>query len=281
MRTVPAVYRDPSDQQTRRVTLRRPEPGPHTTRARAHRLLDRYELKRRLGGGTATEVHAATDLRLEREVAIKLVRPHLARDGRVLERLRRETLDLASVDSPHVVGVHDLHLDGDEPFVVLQLVHGRALPDFMDEVRTLRHERAVRIAGELLDGLGDLHARGVIHQHVEPRDVMIDWNDRVVLLGVDPATATGVVDDGSDFGDVGRLLLYLLTGLQLPSGDTSRLPLLSSQVPQPFGRVIRRAIAGEPSARFASAITMKHALEQALQEYDEPRARARGKRLRY
>jgi serine/threonine protein kinase len=94
----------------------------------------RYRVRHLIGSGGMAEVHVGDDLVLEREVAIKILHPHIARDDAGLERFRREALALADVASPHVVAIYDVGLDKDCAFLVMRHIEGQTL-----EQEIIRH----------------------------------------------------------------------------------------------------------------------------------------------
>jgi serine/threonine-protein kinase len=278
---------------TRVVALRSQGSGPHVTRSRAaSRVLhERYELRRRIGAGGMAEVFLATDLMLERDVAVKILHARLATDAGQVDRFRREALTLAGLDSPRIIAVHDLHLGPDEHYLVMQYVIGRTFEQLIDECGALAPERAARIVGDVLEGLAALHMRGLIHRDVKPSNVLVDWDDRAVLadLGIacdrrrpslTPAhttlgtpdfmapeqRATGAVDQRSDVYQAGALLFLAMTGRdasQLAAGE--RTEALAG-TPHPYARVIARALDAEPSTRWPSADAMRTALIRAAED---------------
>jgi serine/threonine protein kinase len=278
---------------TRRVAQHIDRGAPNTTRARRSPrvLIGRYELHHRIGSSATSEVYLATDQVLARSVVVKILRPTRAREPRNVARFREEALALARIDSPRVVAVHDLYVGGtDEHFVVMRHIIGRTLAQFMEEVGMIALPHAVRIVGEILDGLSELHGRHLVARDLKPSHVMIDWDDHVVLLGVDivadrryhhqalgrsladgnqtaPIRRAALVepDDREDLRQIGLLLLYLLTGVEARVPAAPGLQVLTARLPRPLARVIQRALATDAS-RFDSAFVMREALDRALQE---------------
>jgi len=247
----------------------------------------RYELRRPLGHGGTSDVHLAWDRVLEREVAVKILHRERLGDAHMTERFRREALALARLESPHVVGVHDLGSDGDSFYLVMRRVTGRSLEELVRGEGPPSPVRAVRLVGHVLDGLADLHAHRLVHRDIKASNVMVDWDDRAVLvdLGVvldlrrrklTPADCavgtprfmapeqrdTGESSVASDLYQVGALLRFVLTG-SVNDDNASNRYLFASR-PYRLAAVVVRALASDPAARFGSAREMRATLESAL-----------------
>jgi hypothetical protein len=130
-------------------------------------LLDRYRLEKRLGAGGFGVVWSAWDEKLEREVAVKLMR----RDGGDA-RIVREARAAARLNHPGIVGLYELAADDDDLYLVSELVRGRTLAD-LDRERVLSDRDVARIGVALCEALEHAHARGVIHRDVKPQNVMV------------------------------------------------------------------------------------------------------------
>ena len=130
-------------------------------------LLDRYRLEKRLGAGGFGVVWSAWDEKLEREVAVKLMR----RDGGDA-RIVREARAAARLNHPGIVGLYELAADDDDLYLVSELVRGRTLAD-LERERALSDRDVARIGAALCEALEHAHARGVIHRDVKPQNVMV------------------------------------------------------------------------------------------------------------
>ena len=150
------------------------------------RLGDRYELGDVLGRGGMAEVHRGRDLRLGREVAIKMLKVDLARDPSFQARFRREAQSAASLNHPAIVAVYDTGEDRIDdlptgapiPYIVMEYVNGETLRDVLTSGRKLLPERALEIVAETLQGLGlqppprhraSRHQAGQRHAHPDRR----------------------------------------------------------------------------------------------------------------
>lgn len=145
-----------------------------------------YRVVRPLGSGGMGRVLLAHDDRLDRDVAIKVMLPEIARDSTNRERFLRESRAVAQIDHPHVVPIHDVGIDGGLPYFVMPYLAGGSLADRLCEERRLPVAEALRIAGQIASGLGAAHARGLVHRDVKP--------DNVFLVG--PGRHARIIDFG-------------------------------------------------------------------------------------
>ncbi|MEI2642863.1 MAG: protein kinase [Candidatus Nanopelagicales bacterium] len=222
------------------------------------RLGDRYELGDTLGRGGMAEVFSGQDLRLNRRVAVKVLRPDLARDPAFQTRFRREAQSAASLNDPNIVAVYDTGEDvldgGGEhvmvPYIVMEYVDGHTLRELMSSGRRLLPERALEIMDGVLSALDYSHAHGIIHRDIKPGNVMLTRNGDVKVMDfgiaravadaqatmtqanavmgtaqyLSPEQARGeVVDARSDLYSAGCLLYELLTGRPPFQGESRRV----------------------------------------------------------
>jgi serine/threonine-protein kinase len=244
----------------------------------------RYELTSLLGRGGMAEVFAAFDRELERMVALKRPRRDMPGDVVISDRLRREGIALAAIDSPHVVAIHDVGFTEGSVFLVMQLLSGRTLEDELGRNGPVTPARACRIARDVLAGLSAIHGSGLVHRDLKASNVLIDRDDRAVLLDLGAAlhqrrkslTAPGTVlgtpecmapeqleqlplDGRVDLFQLGLILIYLITGVRADCAvDPTRLA-----IPPALRDVVTRALA-PVAERFASAAEMQRALDSAL-----------------
>ncbi len=136
-------------------------------------LLGRYRLEDLIGQGGMGSVHRATDLKLEREVAVKVVSPH-ANNAETRTRFLREAQRTAQIRHPNVVEVFDVgETESGELFFVMELLRGEALSARLKREGRVAMADFVRIAGEICDGVGAAHALGVVHRDIKPANVML------------------------------------------------------------------------------------------------------------
>jgi eukaryotic-like serine/threonine-protein kinase len=153
-----------------------------------------YEITGTLGAGGMGEVYRARDIKLERDVAIKIL-PHLfTRDPERLRRFEREARLLASLNHPHIGGIYGFEEGDGVPALVLELVEGETLADGLRQGALLVPE-ALTIARQIVDALEIAHERGIVHRDLKPANIKITPNGVVKVL--DFGLAKVVADDGS------------------------------------------------------------------------------------
>jgi beta-lactam-binding protein with PASTA domain/predicted Ser/Thr protein kinase len=167
--------------------------------AQARLLGGRYQVGELLGYGGMAEVHRGRDLRLGRDVAIKMLRTDLARDATFQMRFRREAQNAASLNHPAIVAVYDT---GEEiaptgetlPFIVMEFVNGRTLKEVLAAEGRLMPRRALEISADMCAALEFSHRHGIIHRDIKPGNVMLTLNGQVKVMdfGIARALASGV-----------------------------------------------------------------------------------------
>jgi serine/threonine-protein kinase len=212
----------------------------------------RYELGELIGYGGMAEVHRGRDTRLNREVAIKVLRADLARDPSFLNRFRREAHSAAGLNHPAIVSVYDtgedIGPDGTpRPFIVMEFVEGRTLRDIIKSEGRLPARRAMEIVADICGALDFSHRNGIIHRDVKPANVMITPTGAVKVMDfgiaraiadnsatvtqtanvigtaqyLSPEQARGeTVDARSDVYSTGCLFYELVTGVPPFQGDS-------------------------------------------------------------
>ena len=203
---------------------------------------NRYQVKSRLARGGMSTVYVATDQRLDRDVALKVLHPHLVNDGNFLDRLAREARAAAKLSHPHVVGVLDQGHDGDTAYLVMEYIKGHTLRDVINSKGALSPRLALALIDPVVEGLGAAHAAGMIHRDVKPENVLIADDGRIKIgdfglaRAVTTTTSTGALigtvaylspelvlgkaaDARSDIYATGIMLFEMLTGRQPFEGD--------------------------------------------------------------
>jgi serine/threonine-protein kinase len=247
------------------------EPSPLTDTFVGTVLASRYELRARIGRGGMGEVFEAVDRRLDRSVAVKVLRPELADDRRFPARLRREARTVAGLAHPGIVSVHDFGEDGGRVFIVMELVAGTTLSDLLREEGCLAPARVARIGMGAAQALAHAHARGVVHRDISPTNVMVTAVGEVKILdfgiaraargssrpGSSSAQGTAAyvaperlagdtVDHRADLFSLGAVLTELVTGS--PSAAA-----LGQEPPSRLVATLRRCVQPDPEQRFDDA----------------------------
>jgi eukaryotic-like serine/threonine-protein kinase len=136
-------------------------------------ISDRYELGDRLGSGGMSTVYMATDLVLERTVAVKVLAEHLSDDEKFVARFRREALAVAKLIHPNVVQVYDTGVDAGRHYIVMEYVEGRSVAQLLQRRGRLGADSAAEIGIQSCAGLEYAHRQGIIHRDVKPGNLMV------------------------------------------------------------------------------------------------------------
>jgi serine/threonine protein kinase len=136
-------------------------------------LSGRYETAERLGTGGMSNVYKATDLILERTVAVKILAEHLSDDERFVARFRREALAVAKLIHPNIVQVYDTGIDAGRHYIVMEFVDGRSGAQILQRHGPVEAETAAEIGVQACAGLDYAHRRGIIHRDVKPGNLMV------------------------------------------------------------------------------------------------------------
>ena len=156
----------------------------------------RYHLERQIARGGMAEVWLATDTFLTREVAVKLLKPHLADDPVVTERFRREAVACAGLDHPNVVAVYDCFEHNGRQAVVMQYVPGKSLREILDRRQRLGPELTTHIGASIAAGLDAAHRAGYVHRDVKPGNILLTPDGRCLLT--DFGIAKALIATGDD-----------------------------------------------------------------------------------
>jgi eukaryotic-like serine/threonine-protein kinase len=271
---------------------------------------DRYQLGRVIGRGGMATIHEAMDLRLERPVAVKLLRPEAAADADLADRFRREALAATVLRHPNIVACLDTGTDEGQPYLVMDLVEGEDLAARLKRGGRLAPAQAARIALDVARALGVAHIRGIVHRDVKPGNILLTEDGRAMVtdfgiarLAADaeaakPGTTLGSVHyfspeqargatttPASDVYGLGLVLYEALTGARAFGGETTDAIALARigaappsprairpEVPADLDAVVRRALAPDPGDRYANGNAMAAALESAVEATDDTSA---------
>ncbi len=259
----------------------------------------RYRLDRLLATGGMAQVWEATDETLTRKVAVKLLHPHLAIDESFVARFRREAVAAARLSHPAIVSIYDTCSEDHLEAIVMELVHGSTLRDYLNEHGAVEPGQAVAILSEVADALDTAHRSGIVHRDIKPANILLSTDGRVLVadFGIakagDDLTATnttlgtakylapeqvegGPVDARTDVYALGIVLYELLCGRPPFSADTEAATALArlhqepmrprnvrAGVPKPLEDVVLRALARDPQQRYPTAGAFRAALVAA------------------
>jgi len=270
--------------------------GASTTALTGRELGNRYRLERLLATGGMAQVWEATDKTLARKVAVKLLHPHLAADASFVERFRREALAAARLSHTSIVSIYDTCSEEQLEAIVMELVHGRTLRQYLDEHHVLEPTQAIAIVAEVADALETAHRSGVVHRDVKPGNILLSSDGRVLVADFGIATAGSdltstntllgtakylapeqveghAVDARADVYALGVVLYEALCGRVPFTGDTEAATALArlhseplrprnvrAGIPKELEEVVMRALARDPDQRYPSASAFRAAL---------------------
>ena len=235
---------------------------------------ERYELEDRLGHGGMATVYLARDLKLDREVAIKLLADNLAGDHEVRKRFSREARLAARLDHPNVVQVFDVGEDEDRPYIVMEHVRGGTLEDRLSGRRSLDPDEALRLLGQLCEGLGHAHAKKLVHRDIKPQNLLLRESDdclKITDFGIARAAedTTRLTRPGKVIGtDRYMAPEQLADGRITPATDVYACGVVANEVLADAGspelrEVIGRCLRDDPDERFSDASELGEALATA------------------
>ncbi|MHB8341963.1 MAG: Stk1 family PASTA domain-containing Ser/Thr kinase [Mycobacteriales bacterium] len=262
----------------------------------------RYELAEVLGYGGMAEVFRGRDVRLGRDVAVKILRADLARDPAFLNRFRREAQAAASLNHPAIVSVYDTGEDDGTPYIVMEYVEGQTLRDLLQTEGRLLPRRALEIVAEVCGALEYSHRAGIVHRDIKPANVMLTRTGAVKVMDfgiaravsgstmtqtasvigtaqyLSPEQARGEhVDARSDIYSTGCLLYELLTGVPPFQGDSpvavayqhvredpAPPSSLDPELPGAVDAITMKALVKNPANRYQTAAEFRADLDRAI-----------------
>jgi tRNA A-37 threonylcarbamoyl transferase component Bud32 len=252
------------------------------------RVIGNYRIVEKVGEGGMGTVYRAVDLMLEREVAIKAIRPELSREPEIVERFRAEAKMLARLSHPAIATIYSFFVEGEDLFLAMEFVRGSSLSHLLQSAGPLPWERAVPLLAGALDGIDQAHRVGIVHRDLKSDNLMVSESGTVKvmdfgiarLIGSSRLTRTGLlvgtlhymapeqirgeeVDRRTDIYALGAVLYEMLTG-RVPFQGASDYAVLKAHVeedpappsaampglPSWLDQAILKALAKAPAERF-------------------------------
>lgn len=268
------------------------------------RLLDnRYEILDMIGSGGMAVVYKARCNRLNRLVAIKILKEELSQDAEFRRRFHAESQAVAMLSHPNIVSVYDVSHSDNLDYIVMELIDGITLKQYMEQKGQLNWREALHFATQICKALEHAHSRGIVHRDIKPHNIMIlkDGSVKVADFGIarvssaqntltrealgsvhyiSPEQAKGAqVDCRADLYALGVVMYEMLTGRPPYDGDTPvsvaiqhinghpTMPReLNTSIPVGLEQITMHAMSADLSARYPSAMRMLHDLEAFRKE---------------
>jgi eukaryotic-like serine/threonine-protein kinase len=269
-------------------------------------VADRYRLADVIGVGGMATVHRATDTKLDRTVAVKLLRREVVADADIAMRFRREALAATVLRHPNIVACLETGTDDGQPFLVMELIEGEDLAARLRRIGRLGTSEAARIALDVARALGVAHTRGIVHRDIKPGNILLARDGRAMVTdfgiarlaadteGAIPGTTLGSVHyfspeqakgetttGASDVYSLGLVLYEALTGRRAWSGETTAAlaavrigadppspRAIRTDTPAALDAVVLRALDPDPARRYPSGNAMAAALEPIVARPD-------------
>ncbi len=270
-------------------------------------LLDnRYEIIERIGVGGMAMVYKARCHRLNRLVAIKILREDLAQDGEFRRRFHDESKAVAMLSHPNIVAVYDVNRSSVSEYIVMELIDGITLKQYINKKDgVINWREALHFMIQIIKALGHAHSRGIIHRDIKPHNIMVlrDGSVKVADFGIarliggnqstltqealgsvhyiSPEQAKGShIDARSDLYSAGVVLYEMITGRLPFEGDSpvsvaiqhiNSIPLnpreLNPELPEALEAITMKAMASKIENRYLSADEMLESLDHILPPY--------------
>ncbi len=264
------------------------------------RLLDnRYEILEEIGSGGMAVVYRARCHRLNRLVAIKILKDEYSRDDEFRRRFQAESQAVAMLSHPNIVSVYDVSRSDDIDYIVMELIDGLTLKQYMEQKGQLTWRETLHFGTQIAKALEHAHSRGIIHRDIKPHNIMVlkDGSVKVADFGIARVSSSqntltrealgsvhyispeqakgGRVDERTDLYSLGVVMYEMLTGRPPYDGETpvsvaiqhinsAPVPpsLLNSEVPKGLEQIVLHAMAADLDKRYSSATEMIRDMEE-------------------
>ena len=267
-------------------------------------ISDRYEIIDKVGSGGMADVYKAKDHRLNRFVAIKVLRQEYSSDAKFVAKFRAEAQSVAGLSHPNIVNVYDVDEDENYNYIVMELVEGITLKKFIEKKGKLEVNEAVGIAVQIAQGMEAAHDNHIIHRDIKPQNIIISKEGKVKVtdFGIAKAATSNTItsnamgsvhyispeqarggysDEKSDIYSLGVTMYEMLSGNVPFEGDSTvavalshiqeeAAPLheLDPEIPMSLSKIVRKCMQKKPELRYLNAAALIADLKRAVSEPD-------------
>ncbi len=267
-------------------------------------LGERYEIIDRVGSGGMADVYKARDQRLNRYVAIKILKQEYSNDAKFVSKFRGEAQSVAGLSHPNIVNVYDVGEDDDLYYIVMELVEGITLKKFIEKKGRLDVNEAIGIGVQIAQGMQAAHDNNIIHRDIKPQNIIISKEGKVKVtdFGIAKAATSNTItsnamgsvhyispeqarggysDEKSDIYSLGVTLYEMLAGKVPFEGDStvtvalahiqeeaSALDEMDPEIPHSLAKIIMKCMQKKPDMRYMTASALIVDLKRALAEPD-------------
>lgn len=267
-------------------------------------LSERYEIIDKVGSGGMADVYNAKDLRLNRNVAIKVLKPEYSNDAKFVSKFRVEAQSVAGLSHPNIVNVYDVGEDDTLYYIVMELVEGITLKKFIEKKGRLEINEAIGIGIQIAQGIEEAHKNNIIHRDIKPQNIIISKEGKVKVtdFGIAKAATSNTItsnamgsvhyispeqarggysDEKSDIYSLGVTLYEMLLGKVPFEGESTvtvafahvheeAMPLeeIDSMIPRSLSRIVQKCMQKKPDMRYESAGALIMDLRRAVSDPD-------------
>lgn len=265
-------------------------------------LNERYKIIRKIGSGGMADVYLARDTILERDVAIKALRPEYVHDAEFTARFDREAQAATSLTHPNIVNIYDVGEDGDVLYMVMEYIDGLTLKEYIKRYGPIDVQVALDILKQIASAIAHAHENDIVHRDIKPQNILIDKAGQAkvtdfgiaIALSATALTQTnsilgsvhylspeqargGMATKKSDIYSIGIVFYELLTGRLPFSGqsavsialkhlqnETPSVRRFNQDIPQSVENIVLKATAKDPFHRYMTIYELEKAIEDAL-----------------
>ncbi len=269
-------------------------------------LINRYEILEKVGVGGMATVYKARDNKLNRYVAIKVLKDEFATDQEFIKRFQIEAQSAASLSQPNIVSIYDVANDGDVHFIVMELVEGRTLKDIIQKEGRLDWKKAAKVGSQIAAGLSTAHKNHIIHRDIKPHNIIITKEGiaKITDFGIAKAASSstinakssslgsvhyfspehargGYTDEKSDIYSLGIVLYEMVTGKLPFDGDSAVVVAMKHlkddavepkklvpEIPDGLNDIIMKAMSREVVSRYSNAMQLYNDLQTIIKTPD-------------